>query len=410
VRGTIGSFELDPPAWERPDVTTEELPLADLVVLDLTIARAGPTAVRQLADWGADVVRIEPPGADGAGGGHHTPDYLNLHRNKRSMTLDLKRDEGRALLHRLVPRADVLVENMRPPVKARLGFDWPTVSRLNPRLVMGSISGWGQTGPHAERGGVDQIAQGVGGMMSVTGLPGQGPVRAGVAISDVTAGLQLAVGILVALHERERTGRGRHVHTSLLESMIGMLDFQAARWTVAREIPPQAGNHHPTLGPMGTYATRDGHVNLAAPWGRLWTTLCERLDRTDLARDARFRTAADRSKHRDALTREIEAALAARTTREWVEILNEAGIPAGPVNDVAETFADPQVRHLGIASPVDHPALGRIEVVRNATNLEGVSGAIRRPAPEAGEHTVELLRRFGLDDAEIASLREGGVI
>ncbi|MDA3040958.1 MAG: CoA transferase, partial [Actinomycetota bacterium] len=254
-----------------------DLPLSDLIVIDITVARAGPTAVRQLADWGADVVRIEQP--PGRGGGesdesHTSADYLNLHRNKRSLALDLKTAQGRAVLHRLAARADVLVENMRTPVKYRLGFDWETLHALNPRLVLGSVSGFGQSGPYAERGGVDQIAQGLGGMMSVTGIPGQGPVRAGVAISDVTAGLQLAVGILVALHERERTGTGRWVHTSLLESMIGMLDFQAARWTVNRVVPPQAGNDHPTNLPMGMYATSDGYLNIAAPWTHLWVRFC----------------------------------------------------------------------------------------------------------------------------------------
>ena len=388
----------------------DALPLSDLLVLDLTIARAGPTAVRQLADWGADVIRIEPPVPHDQGAGHHSPDYLNLHRNKRSLSIDLKREAGRALLHRLVERADVLVENMRPDVKGRLGFDWETLASINPRLVMGSISGFGQTGPYAARGGVDQIAQGLGGMMSVTGLPGQGPVRAGVAISDVTAGLQLAVGILVALHERARTGRGRYVHTSLLESMIGMLDFQAARWTVAREVPPQAGNHHPTMAPMGTFATADGHMNLAAPWGRLWGALCELIERPELESDPRFATSADRSAHRDVLAREIEAALAARTTSEWVEAMNAVGIPSGPVNDVAQAFADPQVRHLGVAAPVTHPALGEIEVVRNATHLEGVPDDIRRPAPEAGEHAHEILAELGLDAEAISALRADGVV
>jgi formyl-CoA transferase len=405
-----------PPVERYPTYTGRDmresgsLPLSDLLVLDLTIARAGPTAVRQLADWGADVIRIEPPLADG-GGLHVTPDYLNLHRNKRSLSLDLKREEGRALLHRLVRRADVLVENMRPDVKGRLGFDWETVSSLNPRIVMGSISGFGQTGPYAERGGVDQIAQGLGGMMSVTGLPGQGPVRAGVAISDVTAGLQLAVGLLTALHERERSGRGRHVHTSLLESMIGMLDFQAARWTVAREVPPQAGNHHPTMGPMGTYATSDGYLNLAAPWGRLWEALCRLLDRPELARDPRFASAEARAAHRDALNAELEALLVVRTTAEWVEAMNAVGIPAGPVNDVAQTFADPQVRHLGVAAPVTHPQLGEIEILRNATHLEGVPDDIRSPAPRAGEHSDAILAELlGLAGDEIAGLRERGVV
>ena len=390
--------------------SADSMPLADLVVLDLTIARAGPTAVRQLADWGADVIRIEPRRSAATGPGHHTPDYLNLHRNKRSLSLDLKAAEGRTLLHRLIGQADVLVENMRPPVKHRLGFDWQTVSAINPRIIMASISGFGQDGPYAKRGGVDQIAQGLGGMMSVTGLPGQGPVRAGVAISDVTAGLQLAVGILVAIHERARTGRGRYVHTSLLESMIGMLDFQAARWTVARETPPQAGNHHPTLGPMGLYETRDGHINLAAAWGRIWRTFCEVIGRADLEHDARFAEPEDRAENRDALNREITDALRTRTTREWVEILNEAGVPAGPVNNIAQTFADPQVQHLRVATPVTHPTVGRIEIVRNATTLEGVPGDIRRPSPEPGEHSDEILRQFGLSDAEIETLRSNAII
>ncbi len=389
---------------------SEPLPLADLVVIDLTIARAGPTAVRQLADWGADVIHIEPPSPEDTTAGRHSPDFLNLNRNKRSLALDLKREEGRALLHRLVEGADVLVENMRPSVKHKLGFDWETISAINPRLVMGSISGFGQDGPYASRGGVDQIAQGLGGMMSVTGLPGQGPVRAGVAISDVTAGLQLAVGILVALHERERTGRGRYVHTSLLESMIGMLDFQAARYTVAKEVPPQAGNHHPTMGPMGMYATKDGYMNLAAPWGRLWEALCRVISRPALAQDSRFASAADRARNRDALNAEITEALSTRTTAEWVEAMNAEGIPSGPVNDLAETFADPQVRHLGVAAPVTHPVAGEIAILRNATHLEGVPDDIRRPAPEPGEHTDEILRQFGLDDAEIAALRKDEVI
>ncbi|MGI9596654.1 MAG: CaiB/BaiF CoA transferase family protein [Acidimicrobiales bacterium] len=386
------------------------LPLADLVVLDLTIARAGPTAVRQLADWGADVIRIEPPLAAPTAGSHHSPDYLNLHRNKRSLSLDLKQPAGRDLLHTMVEQADVLVENMRTPVKHRLGFDWDTVSAINPRLVMGSISGFGQTGPYAERGGVDQIAQGMGGMMSITGLPGQGPVRAGVAISDVTAGLQLAVGILVALHERESTGVGRWVHTSLLESMIGMLDFQAARWTVERDLPPQAGNDHPTLGPMGMYRTADGFMNIAAPWGRIWKRFCAVIDRPGFLADERFATPADRSANRAELNEAINEALAAKTTEAWVTAMNEVGIPSGPVNDVAQTFADPQVEHLGVAVPIDHPTAGPIEIIRNATNIDGVSNAVRRPSPDAGQHSDEILTRFGLSDDDIGELRTAGVI
>ncbi len=385
------------------------LPLADLVVIDVTVARAGPTAVRQLADWGADVIRIEPP-SDDPNPGKPSPDTLNLHRNKRGLALDLKTPDGRAVLHRLVARADVLVENMRTPVKHRLGFDWDTVSAINPRLILGSVSGFGQTGPYAERGGVDQIAQGLGGMMSVTGLPGHGPVRAGVAISDITAGLQLAVGILVALHERERTGVGRWVHTSLLESMIGMLDFQAARWTVDREVAPQAGNDHPTNLPMGTYATSDGYVNIAAPWQHLWVKFCSAIGRADLAEDPRFGSPGRRSHNKAALNEALDEALACRTTAEWVEVLNAADIPAGPVNDIGQTFADPQVRHLGIAVPIVHPRVGEIEIIRNATNIEGISNDVRLPSPNLGQHTDEILAEFGLDTIEVADLRARGIV
>ncbi|MGY9075182.1 MAG: CaiB/BaiF CoA transferase family protein [Acidimicrobiales bacterium] len=388
-----------------------DLPLADLVVLDLTIARAGPTAVRQLADWGADVIRVEQPGDTGfTGGAHGTPDYLNLHRNKRSIAIDLKSDEGRALLHRMVASADVLVENMRVDVKHRLGFDFDTLAAINPRLILGSISGFGQTGPYSPRGGVDQIAQGMGGMMQVTGVPGQGPVRAGVAISDVTAGLQLAVGILVALHERAATGKGRWVHTSLLESMIGMLDFQAARWTVAQDDPPQAGNDHPTFIPMGMYQTADGFINLAASGGRLWTAFCGEIGRPDLLTDERFSSTRRRSERRDELNAIITESLSVADAAEWVERLNAVGVPCGPVNTVAEAFADPQVEHLGIAAPMSHPTAGDIEVIRNATNLEGVSNEIRQPTPLLGEHTDQILLDFGLSADEIAALRANSAV
>ncbi|MCP4959780.1 MAG: CoA transferase [Actinomycetia bacterium] len=383
------------------------LPLADLVVIDLTVARAGPTAVRQLADWGADAIRIELPNVSVRG--QTTPDYLNIHRNKRSLSLDLKSKAGREVLHRLVAQADILVENMRPRVKFSLGFDWETVSAINPRLVMGSISGFGQSGPYAQRGGVDQIAQGLAGMMSVTGLPGQGPVRAGAAVSDIAAGLQLAVGILVAIHERHRTGRGRWVHTSLLESMIGTLDFQAARWTVDHEIPPQAGNDHPTMRPMGLYPTADGHLNVAAAWGELWTTLCDVIGRPDLATDERFMSPADRVTNHDELTEIITHALGTHTTIEWVELLSDAGVPAGPVNDLEQAFADEQVVHLGVASAVHHPIAGDIEIIRNATTVEGVPDSIRCASPIAGQHSQEILLQFGFDTDQIDELINTGV-
>lgn len=386
------------------------LPLSDITVIDLTIARAGPTAVRQLADWGADVVRVESPEGGFQAGGRTSPDYLNLHRNKRSIVIDLKNPDGQAVLHRMVKSADVVVENMRTPVKHKLGFDYQTLANINPAIILGSISGFGQNGPYSQRGGVDQIAQGMGGMMAITGLPGQGPVRAGVAISDVTSGLQLAVGILTALHERHRTGKGRWVHTSLLESMIGMLDFQAARWTVASDDPPQAGNDHPTMGPMGMYKTMDGYLNLAASGGRLWEALCSELGVVEWLEDERFSSMSARRDNKTVLNVLIEERLSQDTTEHWVLRLNEVGVPCGPVNTVAETFSDPQVQHLGLASPVSHPTAGEIKILRNATNLEGVSNDIRSASPLKGQHSEELLTQFGFSDEEIDALAHSGAV
>ena len=389
---------------------TEPLPLSDVTVIDLTIARAGPTAVRQLADWGANVVRVESPEGGFEAGGRSSPDYLNLHRNKRSLIVDLKHPDGRAALHRLVQSADVLVENMRSAVKYKLGFDFESLSKVNPRIILGSISGFGQDGPYGQRGGVDQIAQGLGGMMSVTGLPEQGPVRAGVAISDITAGLQLAIGILTALHERQRTGKGRWVHTSLLESMIGMLDFQAARWTVAGDNPPQEGNDHPTLGPMGMYKTRDGYINLAASGGRLWEAFCHELGVDSWLDDPRFSTVSSRRTNKAELNQLIEARLHDDTSENWVIRLNAVGVPCGPVNTVAEVFDDPQVKYLEMAKPVEHPISGHIEILKNATNIEGVSSDIRMPSPLKGEHSRELLSEFGFTQDEIDRLAQSEAI
>jgi formyl-CoA transferase len=392
------------------------LPLDDLRVLDLTVARAGPTCVRQLADWGADVVRVEAPprrgpGHEQVGGERDSPDFQNLHRNKRSLTLDLKSADGRAVFHRLATSADVVVENMRPPVKYRLGVDYETLAQLNPRLVYGSISGFGQDGPYAERGGVDQIAQGLGGLMSVTGLPGQGPVRVGVPIADLAAGVYLALGILAALHERERSGVGRWVQTSLLEAMVAMLDFQAARWTVAGEVPGQEGNHHPTGIPMGCFATADGHVNIAGPSGRLWRNFCQAIGAPELLEDPRYASGALRSANRAELNATIEGLLRRRTTAEWVAVLTEAGVPAGPVNTIDEVFADPQVEHLGLARPVQHPRLGELSIVRNALTMTGIEPpTVREHAPDPGEHTDEVLKELGLSAEEVADLRERGVV
>jgi crotonobetainyl-CoA:carnitine CoA-transferase CaiB-like acyl-CoA transferase len=396
----------------RCGVTTK-LPLDDIRVIDLTVARAGPTCVRQLADWGADVVRIEPPtapAAPGTVGTRHGPDFQNLHRNKRSLTLNLKANGAHEVLMRLVDGSDVLIENMRPSVKHRLGFDYETVHARNPRLVYGSISGFGQDGPYADRGGVDQIAQGMGGLMSVTGLPGSEPTRAGIPVSDLAAGLYLAIGVLVALHERDRTGSGRWVQTSLLESMIAMMDFQAARWTVDKEVPEPAGNHHPTNVPMGCFATADGYVNIGGADGRLLANLCEVVGLPWLPADPRFDSLARRSANRAELNALIGDRLRTRSTADWVAAMNAAGVPCGPVYRMDEVFADPQVEHLAMTDAVDHPVLGRLEIVRNAVRMTDTPPTVRTPSPEVGANTGEVLGELGYQPAEVERLRADGVI
>jgi crotonobetainyl-CoA:carnitine CoA-transferase CaiB-like acyl-CoA transferase len=391
-----------------------KLPLDDIRVIDLTVARAGPTCVRQLADWGADVIRIDVPPDQArqasTGGSRHDCDFQHLHRNKRSLSLNLKAPAAREVLMRLVDSADVLIENMRPQVKSRLGFDFDTVHARNPRLVYGSISGFGQDGPYADRGGVDQIAQGMGGLMSVTGLPGSEPTRAGIPVSDLAAGLYLAIGVLVALHDRSRTGQGRWVQTSLLESMIAMMDFQAARWTIDREVPEPAGNHHPLGVPMGCFPTADGYVNLGAPGGRLLRSLCDVLGLPELPSDPRFDSAKKRSANRAELNALITGRLRTRGTADWVEVLNQAGVPCGPVYRMDEVFADPQVQHLAMTESVEHPALGSLEILRNAVRMTGGPATVRTPSPDAGAHTDEVLARLGYTAAEIDRLRGQGAI
>jgi len=394
-----------------PDPTP--LPLARLVVLDLTLARAGPTCVRHLADWGADVIRIEPPNiaaAEDLAGDRDGPDFQNLHRNKRMLRLNLKSPEGLAAFMRLVATADVIVENMRASVKHRLGIAWDDVHAVNPRLVYGSISGFGQDGPYGARAGVDQIAQGMSGLMSITGLPDQGPVRAGIPVADLTAGNLLALGIMVALFERERTGLGRWVTTSLLEAQTFMLDFQAARWLMRGEVAGQAGNDHPTGIPTGVFPTTDGHINIAASSARLWTRFCEAIGRPEWTEREGWRTQAGRSADRAAVNAAIGEVTRTQPAAHWIELFERNGIPAGPIYSIDQVFADPQIQHLGMATPVEHPRLGRTRLVASALSLSGVSKAIRTPTPDAGAHTAEVLRGFGYTDAEIEGLREKGAV
>ncbi len=385
-------------------------PLDGIRVIDVTRARSGPTAVRQLAEMGADVLKVEAREDPDVELGRHGFDFQNLHRNKRSMTLNLKAPAGVEILKKLAARADVLVENFRPDVKHRLGIDYERLSTVNPRLIYASISGFGQSGPYRDRPGYDQIAQGLGGLMSITGLPGQGPVRVGIPVADLTAGLLLAHGIVVALFERERSGQGQWVHTSLLEAMVRMLDFQATRWLIGGEIPPQAGNDHPTGIPTGVFKTKDGHINIAASGQRMYRRLCEAIGTEALIDDPRFAAPADRSKNRTELTAELDAALQAKTSREWVEILNTASVPCGPILNVREVFEDPQVQHLGLATELTHPKLGALRVQNVPVTLSRTPGAVRTAAPEIGAHTDEILNDLGYTKAEIAKLRADGAV
>ncbi len=388
--------------------------LARFRVLDLTRVRAGPTAVRQLADWGADVIKIELPEAldrdEPLGGPRHGPDFQNLQRNKRSLTLDLKAEDGRAVFERLVAGADVVVENFRPDVKTRLGIDYPALSAVNPRLVYASISGFGQDGPYRDRPGFDQIAQGMGGLMSITGLPGQGPVRVGIPVADLTAGLFCAHGILVALLEREESGRGQWLATSLLEAQIFMLDFQAARWLVEHEVPGQAGNDHPTSIPTGVFETADGHINIGVSGQAMWKRFCKAIEAEALIDHPDYATGAARSKNRKALNAEINRRLEGTDSRGWIERLNAAGVPCGWIYSIDQVFADPQVKHLGIAQAVDSPKLGRIELVGQPVRLERTPSRLATPPPERGQHTDEILGEIGYGADEIADLRRRNVV
>jgi crotonobetainyl-CoA:carnitine CoA-transferase CaiB-like acyl-CoA transferase len=391
-----------------------DLPLTRFSVLDLTLHRAGPTCARQLADWGAQVLKIEMPGGakgDAIGGDRTGFDYQNLHRNKRSMTLNLKSEEGRSIFLKLAERADVVIENYRSDVKHRLGIDYEAVSRINPRIVYGSISGFGQSGPDATRPGVDQIAQGMGGLMSITGAPGQGPMRVGIPIADLTAGIFLSQAVLLALLQREATGVGQWVHTSLLEAEIFMLDFQAARWLIAHEVPKQAGNDHPTAIPTGVFPTADGFINIAASGDALWKRFCEAIDAPTLLSHPEHTTNEKRSRNRVALNERIAAITRGEPSVHWVKLLNDAGVPCGSINTVDQVFAEPQVRHLGIAKRVRHPKLGDIEVVGQPIHLsEAAQPAEYRPTPDLGQHTDEILAGLGYDATGIAGLRARGIV
>ena len=383
-------------------------------ILDLTRVRAGPTCVKQFADFGADVIKIEsPPGVDpneGMGGPRLGPDFQNLHRNKRAMTLNLKEPDGLVIFNKLVATADVVAENYRADVKFRLGIDYESLRKINKRIILASISGFGQDGPYSDRPGFDQIAQGMGGFMSVTGFPGQGPVRAGTAIADLSAGLFAALGIMTALLERETSGEGQWVQASLLMSQIALMDFQAARYLMKGEVPPQVGNDHPTSMPTSAYQTKDGYLNIGASGEGMWKRLCGAFARPDLYELAEFKGEVNRAKNRIALNEAINKVTATRTTADWIELLNKAGVPSGPVYTLDQVFADPQVKHIGAAATVKHPTLGEIKVVNNAVGLSLTPATMATATPELGQHTDEVLSELGYSTADIVSLRSRKVV
>ena len=393
-----------------PANATTGLPLSRYKVLDLTRVRAGPTCVRQLADWGADVIKVESPpdGKEGLGGARHGFDFQNLHRNKRSLTLNLKDPGALEVFMKLVADADVVVENYRADVKYRLGIDYDSLAKVNPGIILGSISGFGEDGPYRDRPGFDQIAQGMGGIMSITGEVGGGPMRAGIPIADLCAGMFCAQGILLALLERAQSGKGQWVTTSLLQAQIQMLDFQAARYLKDQEIPVTAGNDHPTGIPTGVFPTSDGHINIAVAGAAMYERFCKAVDHEEWITDERFDTAAKRSKNRKDMNAVIGEVT--NTGAHWIAMFEEKGIPCGTIYNMAEMFADPQVKHLKMATPIQHPTIGEFEIVNQAIGLSRTPHQIRTATPEQGEHTDAILAELGYDAATIKAMHDKGTV
>ncbi|MDA9632319.1 CoA transferase [Alphaproteobacteria bacterium] len=388
--------------------------LSHIRVIDLTRVRSGPTAVRQLADWGADVIKVEAPESvepDGAlGASRHTSDFQNLHRNKRSITLNLKQPEAIEILMKLVETSDVVVENFRPDVKDRLGVDYESLKLRNPRIILASISGFGQDGPYAKRPGFDQIAQGMGGLMSITGAPGEGPMRVGIPVADLTAGLFCAMGIQTALLEREKSGIGQWVNTSLLQAQIFMLDFQAARWLSEKHVAGQAGNNHPTSVPTGVFKTSNGSINLAVAGETIWRRFVEAVDKKEWLEMHEFKDAKQRLKNRDYLNKLIEEVTISKTSDEWVEKLEKVGVPCGPINSIDKVFSDPQVKHLGIAQSVDTIPFGQTELVGQPFNLSRSPSIMKQRPPEKGEHNADVLLDLGLSNEELDEFKSKNII
>lgn len=410
-RDDLPTYKTDSP---MPKIQASQA-LARFRVLDLSRVRAGPNCVRMLTDFGADVIRIEPPpgvdpneamfAANRRGG-----DFQNINRNKRSMTLNLKKPGALDILMRLVKDADVVVENWRPDVKKKLGVDYAALAAVNPRIILASISGFGQDGPYAWRPGFDQILQGMGGLMSVTGHAESGPMRAGLAVADMSAGLYAALGILTALLEREVSGQGQWVHSSLLHSQIAMMDFQGARYLNDQDVPVQVGNNHPTSSPMGLFEASDGMFNLGASGEGNWVRLCKLIARPDWLSDPEFANETLRVQHRERLNAELAKIFKSKTVVQWVDALNEVGVPTGPVYTVPQMFEDVQVKHLGVTTSLMTNFGKEMHYITQPVTLERTPSKVVAPAPEWGEHTDEVLAEAGYNAQEIRQFHEDAVV
>ena len=383
--------------------------LEGLVVLDMTHMRAGPVCVRQLADWGANVIKVDRPGDPPDFAGRQEGDFQNKHRNKRSIAINMKSEEGRAAFHRMVKKADVVVENFRPDIKDRLGFDYETLRKINPRIVLSSISAFGQDGPYKDRVGVDQIIQGMSGLMSVNGIPGSGPLRVGIPIVDICTGLYAAIGITTALLERERSGEGQWVQTSLIECMMFFLDIQAARYVADGIVGKQVGNEHPTGVPTNAYKTKDGYINLAPP-PAMWGRVCKAIGREDLIKHPDYATREVRRKRREEINGIFQAFTLQHDSATLLELFQKADVPCGPIYDIAEAYDDPQAKHLGLTQSVVGESGKEIRLPRQPFTLSRTPSKLASRTPKFAEHTDEILAEFGFGESEIASLRASAAI